>query len=184
VLTGTDDLRRGPYPMMWAVLALYEHPANARAPPTSVAGAMLKAPRTGVDSSTAFTLTFAAALRAQAVLSCSLTLPDAGPAGATLRCRGGTVRVHAPLFCPPAYTVQWFDAPGSGRVVREETRVFAGAPGAGGGRHYEADEVARCVRDGRLESDVWGHDKSLLLMDVFDAVRRAAVLFLKVCRWN
>ena len=42
----------------------------------------------------------------------------------------------------------------------------------GKGWHFQADEVARCVRDGKLESELWGHDKSLLEMDIFDEVRK------------
>lgn len=40
----------------------------------------------------------------------------------------------------------------------------------GKGWHFQADEVARCVRDGKTESEIWGHDKSLLEMDIFDEV--------------
>ena len=157
---------RGPYPMIWAVLGLYEHPANKKALPTNISGAILKTPLTGVDSSTSFTLTFSETLQAQAILSCSITLPNRDP-GVTIRYRGGNILVHPPIYKPPSYTVQYFDKPGSGNVIREETKKF---PIHGGGWHYEADEVARCVRDGKIESEVWGWDKSLLLMDVFDAV--------------
>ena len=38
--------------------------------------------------------------------------------------------------------------------------------------HFQADEVARCLRDGKLESSVWTHEKSLLEMSVFDEVRK------------
>lgn len=153
--------------MIWAVVGLYEHPANEKALPTSVSGAMVKTPLTGVDSSTSFTLNFTEKLRAQAILSCSITLPSTNP-GVTIRYRQGNILIHPPIYKPPSFTVQYFDKPGSGNVVREETKKFEIT---GGGWHYQADEVARCIRDGKLQSDVWSHDKSLLLMDVFDAVR-------------
>jgi len=54
-------------------------------------------------------------------------------------------------------------------VVREETRVF---DHVGGGWYFQADEVARCVRDGKKESGAWTHEKMLLEMEVFDEVRR------------
>jgi len=38
--------------------------------------------------------------------------------------------------------------------------------------HFQADEVARCIRDGKLESEVWSHKKYLLEMNIFDEVRR------------
>lgn len=38
--------------------------------------------------------------------------------------------------------------------------------------HYQADEVARCIREGSLESKLWGHEKSLFEMWVFDKASR------------
>ncbi|CCM00539.1 uncharacterized protein FIBRA_02573 [Fibroporia radiculosa] len=167
-LGGGALLDLGPYPMIWTVLALYEHPSNKKALPTSVSAAMVKTPLTGVDSSTSWTVNFTSTLRAQAICSCSMMLPTA-PFGVNIRYRNGNILVSGPTPVPSAFTVQYFDKPGSGVVVREEKRVFEYV---GGGWHYEADEVARCVRDGKLESDLWGHDKSLFLMDTFDEIRR------------
>ncbi|OSX64297.1 hypothetical protein POSPLADRAFT_1065541 [Postia placenta MAD-698-R-SB12] len=167
-LGGGALLDLGPYPMIWTVLALYEHPSNQKAPPTSVSASMVKTPITGVDSSTSWTVNFTSTLRAQAILSCSMTVPTAH-FGATIRYRNGNIIIGTPIFKPTSFTVQYFDSPGSGVIVREEKRSFHYV---GGGWHYEADEVARCIRDGKLESDLWGHAKSLLLMDTFDEVRR------------
>ncbi|KZT10058.1 NAD-binding protein [Laetiporus sulphureus 93-53] len=166
-LGGGGLLDLGPYPMFWAVLALYEHPSNKRAKPTSVTASMIKTPRTGVDISTSWTLNFTSTLRAQANLSCSATLPSP-EIGATIRYQKGTITVGSPLPIPSWFQVQWFDSPDKGNVVREEKRMFHYV---GGGWHFQADEVARCVRDGKIESDLWSHDKSLLLMETFDEVR-------------
>ena len=130
---------------------------------------MLKTPLTGVDSSTSFTLTFSSTLRAQAILSCSITLPPLTPSGVIIRYRNGTIYIAPPIFCPREFVVQYFDKPGSGKVVREEKKEFKYE---GVGWHFQADEVARYVRDGKLESAIWSHEKSLLEMDVFDEVRR------------
>ena len=129
---------------------------------------MLKTPLTGVDSSTSFTLTFSGGLQAQAILSCSITLPATDP-GVTIRYRNGNILIAPPIYSPREFTVQYFDKPGTGKVVREEKRFFEYE---GRGWHFQADEVARCVRDGKLESDLWGHEKSLLEMDIFDEVRK------------
>lgn len=165
-LGGGALLDLGPYPMIWAVVGLYEHPANKSTRPTSISGSMLKTPLTDVDSSTSFTLNFTETLRAQAILSCSITLPPREP-GVTIRYEKGNILIASPIYRPPSFTVQYFDKRGSGNVVREETFKFSHT---GGGWYYEADEVARCLRDGKIESEIWGHDKSLLLMDVFDEV--------------
>lgn len=42
----------------------------------------------------------------------------------------------------------------------------------GWGMMYEADECARCIRDGKLESDVISHEESLYSMRVLDEARR------------
>ena len=149
---------------------LFEHPKNKGARPTSISGSMLKTKITGVDKSTSFTLNFGGGqLESQAILSCSMTLPAIEPLGVRIRYRKGNILISAPIYCPKKFTVQYFDEPGSGKVVREESQEFKYE---GGGWHFQADEVARCVRDGKLESGLWTHEKSLLEMDVFDEVRR------------
>ena len=75
--------------------------------------------------------------------------------------------VHAPIFRPKAFTVQWYDPDEPGDIVHEDIERF---DYVGNGMYFEADEVARCVRDGKMESEVWGHDKSLLEMMIFDEV--------------
>ncbi|TCD69642.1 hypothetical protein EIP91_006867 [Steccherinum ochraceum] len=167
-LGGGAILDLGPYPMIWAVVALYEHPSNKKAYPTKITGSIIKSPLTGVDSSTSWTLNFTKTLQAQAILSASITLP-AAKTGVIIRYRNGNILIDSPIYKPPSFTVQYFDKPGSGVIVREETKTVSYV---GGGFCFEADEVARCVRDGKLESDTWGHDKSILLMEVFDEVRR------------
>ncbi|KDQ19043.1 hypothetical protein BOTBODRAFT_28531 [Botryobasidium botryosum FD-172 SS1] len=168
-LGGGALLDLGPYPLVWAILALYEHKRNENTPPALISGTMLKTPRTGVDSSTVFTLNFDK-IEAQAILSCSITIPSPNPA-LTIRFRSGNIVVPAPIYRPSTYTIQYFSKPGSGDIIREEKRNFKFE---GGGWHFQADEVARCIRDGKLESGVWSLDKSLLQMDIFDEVRSQA----------
>ena len=153
-----------------AIATLYEHPKNEVARPTSISGSMLKTKLTGVDRNTSFTLNFnGGQLEAQAILSCSMNLPAIAPVGVRIRYRKGNILVSAPIYCPKKFTVQYFDKPGGEHVVKEEKQEFKYE---GGGWHFQADEVARCVRDGKLESGLWTHDKSLLEMEVFDEVRR------------
>lgn len=146
-------------------MALYENPSNKLTAPSNITGAMLKTPLTDVDRNTSFTLTFSSAdLSAQAILSCSINLNPPQP-GVTIRFEHGTITIPPPIYCPKEFTVQYFGKKG---VVREEKRVFEYV---GGGWHFQADEVARCVRDGKKESALWGHNKSLLEMEIFDEVR-------------
>lgn len=166
-LGGGALLDIGPYPLFWAILALFENPANNSTAPTNISSAMLNTPLTSVDSSTVFNLTFSGSkLAAQAALSCSITLNPLNP-GVTMRFERGTIIISAPIYCPKEFKVQYLGK--SGKIEKEERRVFEYV---GDGLHFEADEVARCVRDDRKESALWGHEKSLLEMSIFDEVRR------------
>lgn len=124
---------------------------------------MLKTPLTGVDANTSFTLTFPSS---QAVLTTSINV-NSPSFGCTIRYEHGSIVVYPPIFGPKKFTVQYHDE--ADKVVREETRTFEHV---GGGWHFQADEVARCVRDGKRESAAWTHEKMLLEMEVFDEVRR------------
>ncbi|KAJ2927205.1 hypothetical protein H1R20_g9891, partial [Candolleomyces eurysporus] len=137
---------------------------------------MLKTPLTGVDSSTVFTLSFTptetSSLAAQAILSCSITLNAPEP-GVTIRFERGTITINPPIYSPRSFKVVYLNkgAAAGDKTVAEGTltRTFEYV---GKGWHFQADEVARCVRDGKRESEAWGHDKSLLQMDIFDEVRK------------
>ncbi|ELU43711.1 dimeric dihydrodiol dehydrogenase [Rhizoctonia solani AG-1 IA] len=162
-LGGGALLDLGPYPFVWAAAILYEHALNKREPPSHVAGSMVKTKLTGVDSSTTFVLNFDR-VEAQAILSCSITISTPNPA-LVVRCRKGNIIVAPPIYRPKSFIIQYLDEPGSGVVAREESREFSFE---GGGWHFQADEVARCIRDGKLQSDVWSLDASLVQMSVFD----------------
>lgn len=86
-------------------------------------------------------------------------------ASATIRFRRGNILIPQPPYCPKSYTVQWVNK--EGKVEKEETKEVSWE---GGGWHFQADEVARCVRDGKLQSDVWGWDKTTVAMEIFDEV--------------
>ena len=146
-------------------MALYEHPQNKLSGPTDVAATMLKTTLTGVDCNTSFTVTFSKSdLQAQAILSCSINLKAQEP-GVTIRFERGTIIIPGPIYCPKEFTVQRFGE--HGKVIKEEKTVFQYV---GSGLHFEADEVARCVLAGMKESELWGHNKSLLEMEIFDKV--------------
>ncbi|KAG8688307.1 hypothetical protein FRC11_005664 [Ceratobasidium sp. 423] len=166
-LGGGALLDLGPYPFVWAATVLYEHALNNREPPSHIAGSMMKTKLTGVDSSTTFVLNFDN-IEAQAILSCSITISTPDPA-LVIRCRKGNILVAPPIYRPKSFLIQYFDEPGSDVVAREEKREFSFE---GGGWHFQADEVARCVRDGKLQSNVWSLETSLTQMNVFDEVRK------------
>ncbi|KAF8518054.1 NAD(P)-binding protein, partial [Hysterangium stoloniferum] len=167
MLGGGGLLDLGPYPFIWTSVALYENIANGRQRPSSIVGSMLKTPITGVDSSTSITLNFDK-LEAQAILTTSITLPSPNPP-LTMRFKKGNIIIASPIYCPPSFTVQYFSKPGSGVIVKEETRMFSHT---GRGHHFIADAAARSIRDGKIENDTWNLECSLVQMEIFDEVRR------------
>lgn len=148
-------------------MTLYEHPDNNGEEPGHIVASMAKTKLTGVDAATAFILNFNKTLQAQAILNCSIDRPSPQPEG-SIRFRNGNIAIQGPLYKPSSFTVEYFDKSGSGDVVNSETKEFTHI---GDGLYFQADEVARCIRDGKLESSEWGHNKSLLEMKVFDEVR-------------
>lgn len=166
-LGGGGLLDLGPYPLVWAIMALYEHPKNNFAKPSNITGAMLKTSLTGVDCNTSFTVTWASRnFSAQAVLSCSINA-TAHETGVVIKFERGAIKIPSPIYCPPEFTIQYHGP--NNVVVKEERKLYQYI---GQGWHFQADEVARCVRVGKKQSSLWGHDKSLLEMEIFDEVRR------------
>ncbi|KAG8901614.1 hypothetical protein FRC00_006007 [Tulasnella sp. 408] len=168
-LGGGALLDLGPYPLIWAILALYEDPRNEKRHPTRITGNMIKTKLTGVDSSTVFVLDFEH-LDAQAILSCGITISS--PENALImRFSNGNIIVPRPIYRPDSFKVQKLAKEGSNDVAEEKEYEFKSKL-VGGGWHFQADEVARCVRDGKIQSDLWGLDKTSLEMKIFDEVRR------------
>ena len=131
---------------------------------------MLKTPLTNVDAHTCFSLSFQK-LNAQAILTCGITVASPNPA-LVIRLRKANILVDAPIYRPHTVKVQYLDKEGGNVVVREEVKEFKEFEDSrnGTGLYLEADEVARCVRDGKIESEIWGWDKMLLEMKIFDEV--------------
>jgi hypothetical protein len=140
-------------------MALFEHPSNKLAHPSHITGSMVKTPLTGVDATTAYTVSFSSS---QAILSTSMIFPSTPGPVVTIVYQHGTITVAAPIYSPKEFTVTYSGAQGETKTVTAEWE--------GGGWHFQADEVARCVRDGKLQSADWSWDKSTLEMEVFDEV--------------
>ena len=100
-----------------------------------------------------------------------------GSANPAIRIQGtkGEIMVDHPAYRPTRYTI----------VMKEEGEAKAESDGkqagrrevvheipAGHGMFWEADEAARCVRDGKLESEGLGWEESVVIMETMDEVRR------------
>lgn len=83
------------------------------------------------------------------------------PQEAILMGTDGWIRIHTPWWIPRTMTLH---KPG------KEPQVID-IPYAGNGYNYEADEVHRCLKAGKLESDVMPLDETLALMETMDQIR-------------
>ena len=91
-------------------------------------------------------------------------------AGAAIRIQGsgGEIQVLGPAYRPVGYKVIKSDCAGQVEVVdcpipRDPERDF------GHGMFWEADECARCLRDGKLESTSMPWSESIAIMETMDA---------------
>jgi hypothetical protein len=100
-----------------------------------------------------------------------------GPLGPSIRIQGSLaeIQVFGPAHRPRKYRV----VPTTGAPLRDAPRLvdcpIPADPARGGwgnGMFWEADECARCVRDGRRESATMPLAESVLIMDVMEAALR------------
>ncbi|KAF2280378.1 NAD(P)-binding protein [Westerdykella ornata] len=177
-LAGGALLDLGVYSLTWVFQILYHIvPAEERGPP-AVASAMTKYEATGCDETTSMILTFPGG--AQGIATTSLRVahhptPTSPSAHAPIRIQGTLADIHIPY---PPYRPQSYvllpasnDARGTLASFPEQT-VTREVPAGGHGMFYEADECARCIRDGKLESEVMPWEESLEVMRVMDLARR------------
>jgi predicted dehydrogenase len=114
---------------------------------------------TGVDAQTSILLGYASG--AHAVLTC--TLRAKSPTRAAIVGTEGRIEIEGDFYAPGAFTL----TPRGGETQRVEIPH-------GGGLRYEADEVARCVAEGLLESPLMPLDETVAIMRTMDAVTRSA----------
>jgi predicted dehydrogenase len=148
-LGGGALLDLGIYPVSFASMVLGS--------PTAVT-AVAHPAFTGVDATTSMLLEYGGG--AHAVLT--TTLAAVGPNRASIVGTEGRLEIDSVFYAPSTFTLTMRD----GSVERfEQLRE-------GHGLRYEAAEVMRCLREGRLESDVLPLDETVSIMETMDEVRR------------
>lgn len=79
---------------------------------------------------------------------------------------GGEIQVFGPLYRPTRFRI--IKAGGEVKEVEMDPKDHGGAHGF----VYEADEAARCLLAGKLESEGMGWTESTVIMETMDEVRR------------
>ncbi|WP_298300524.1 Gfo/Idh/MocA family oxidoreductase [Hydrotalea sp.] len=118
---------------------------------------------TGVDEQCAVLFTYANGAIAQLYASFVTTLPTEAEIAGTM----GSVRLTS-RFYEPSSTIQYYPF-----SVRETTAIEVPKE-AGFGYQYEARHVNECLQQGLIESPVWQHADTLLLMETLDIIRKIA----------
>ena len=146
-LGGGALLDLGVYPVSFASMLL-------GAPETVVA--LIDPAFTGVDGQTS--MLFGYASGAQAVLTC--TSLARSPTRAAIVGTEARIEIDGDFYTPSPFTL----------VTRAGERTRYEEPHQGRGMWYQADEVARCLREGLLESPLMPLDESISIMQTMDAV--------------
>lgn len=113
---------------------------------------------TGIDEQAVMALGYAGG--GLAMLSTAIRTSTANEI--TLFGTEGWLRIHRAAFGPRAYTIYR-----AGQKEGETVEV----PTEGNGFDYEADEVARCLRENKRESDVMPLDETIGVMRTMDRLR-------------
>lgn len=194
-LAGGALLDLGIYSLTWVFLVLYhlQHDSekgSERHGPI-VKAALSKYGRTGCDEMTSIVLDFPDAHvgsvspdatngngDAHAIALTNIRVSnspnDAHPSGDPVRIQGtlGDITVSAPSYRPMSYTLTPAQNANRGKVADFDFETKNFDIPAGHGMFWEADECARCIRDGKLESDVMSWNESMEVMKVMDEIRR------------
>ena len=146
-LGGGALLGLGIYPVSFASMVLGE--------PSRIA-AMATPAFTGVDAQTS--MLFGYASGAQAVLTC--TLSAVSPTVASIAGTDGRIEIDGPFYAPASFTL----IPRTGERTRFEY------VDEGRGLRHQADEVARLLAAGELESPLMPLDETVSIMATMDRV--------------
>jgi predicted dehydrogenase len=146
-LGGSTLLDCGVYTVSFASMVLGK--------PADIA-AMITPAFTGVDGQTS--MLFGYANGAQSVLTCTSSAKS--PTIAAIVGTEARIEIDSIFYAPSSFTL----------IGRDGTSTRYEPPHEGKGLHYEADEVARCLRAGLLESPLMPLGETIEIMETMDAV--------------
>jgi predicted dehydrogenase len=193
-LAGGALLDLGIYALTWVFEILYHLQPEPRQAP-QVMSAVTKYELTGADEQTSVLLKFPASPRSagstrshrtHGIATCGLRAgsdPDLkGSSGPPIKVQGtkGEIQIFGPTFRPTRYRIIPKLDTESGKPVGTVTKVEEGeytipGPGlekGGHGMFWEADEAARCLRDGKVQSAILDWEEIVVIMETMDKVRQ------------
>ncbi|KAF9877864.1 hypothetical protein CkaCkLH20_04440 [Colletotrichum karsti] len=175
-LAGGVLLGLGIYSLTWVFQILYHLQPEGEKERPQVLSAVQKY-HTGIDESATILLNFASHGTVGIATSSLRVATDPGEVGnPAIRIQGsaGEIQVEHPAYKPLSFKVIKSGAEGSATEVVECPQPQDEERNWGNGTFWEADECARCIRDGKLESSTMPWEESLLVMETMEQVLRAA----------
>ncbi|WRT68239.1 uncharacterized protein IL334_005215 [Kwoniella shivajii] len=168
-LAGGPLLDLGPYPLVWSMMMLYHHPKNEKTAPAKIGSTMLLH-HTGVDVATNFALTFP---KINAIANCTANLLSATQQSQHTRIVGSTgeILVQGITSRPTSYILRKRKDPSveNGDYLPDKLVDLTFKEG---GLVFEADAVARCLKDGLVECPQLPWNETELTMSIFDQIRK------------
>ena len=163
----------GIYSLTWLFQTLYHVQPEAEKEAPNVVASINKY-ATGADETTSMILQFPKHNTVGIALTSLRVGTDPGgknSAGAAIRIQGskGEIQVMGPAYRPLQYRIIKKDSDGAVEIIdcpipKDTARDF------GHGMFWEADECARCLRDGKLESASLPWNESIVIMEVMEEV--------------
>ncbi|KAK4156670.1 oxidoreductase [Chaetomidium leptoderma] len=175
-LAGGALLDLGIYALTWVFQTLYHVQPEAEKEAPNVMAAVNKY-HTGADETTSIIVQFPKH-KSHGIALTSLrvgsNVDGKGSGGAAIRIQGSTgeIQVFGPAYCPLQYKVIKKDGGGKVEVVDCPIPKDAERDGWGQGMFWEADECARCLRDGKKESKSLPWSESIAIMEVMEETLR------------
>lgn len=174
-LAGGALLDLGIYALTWVFQTLYHVQPEAQKEAPKVTAAVNKY-HTGADETTSIILQFPNH-KSHGIALTSLRVGSdvdgTKSSGAAIRIQGseGEIQVMGPAYCPLQYRVIKKDSNGDIKIVDCPIPKDPES-GWGQGMFWEADEAARCLRDGQKESKSLPWSESIVIMEVMEETLR------------
>lgn len=179
-LAGGALLDLGIYSLTWVFQTLY-HLQSDKEDPVVVAG-INKYDRTGADDNTTVVVSFPKHKTmgiATTSLRAASDIDGKNTAGPAIRIQGteGEIQVMGPAYRPLQYRIIKKAIPGNLEIIdcpipQDKARAW------GHGMFWEADECARCLRDGKIESETMSWKESIVIMECMeDALKQGGVKY-------
>ncbi|KAK9455944.1 hypothetical protein V1511DRAFT_324322 [Dipodascopsis uninucleata] len=159
-LGGGSLLDLGIYTVTWAQIVCYNHPDNHRSKPSDLRSLILKSPLTGVDDMAVIVATWEKP-HLMSVATCAMTVK--GSPDCQVRIEGEDGYIILPVNSSHPEEIRVY--------MHGKEPVVYKFPIPGCGLFWEADSVARDIRDGKLEDDRHPLEQSIAVMEILDTVR-------------